>query len=99
MVDAAPDLVYVGLGFPKQEWLADRLAPDLPKTWLLGCGAAINFIAGDQDRAPDWMQRTGLEWTHRLSREPGRLARRYLRHDAPYAVGLLARSALRRGRT
>lgn len=98
VVRARPDLVYIGLGFPRQEWLADRLAPALPAAWLLGCGAAINFLAGDQDRAPAWMQRSGLEWTHRLVREPGRLARRYLRHDAPYAVGLLARSAMRRTR-
>jgi len=61
--------------------------------WILGCGAAINFIAGDQVRAPDWMQRIGLEWAHRLVSEPGRLAERYLRHDAPYALGLLCRAA------
>jgi hypothetical protein len=45
------------------------------------------------------MQRSGLEWAHRLSREPGRLARRYLREDAPFALRLLASSAMRRDRT
>jgi N-acetylglucosaminyldiphosphoundecaprenol N-acetyl-beta-D-mannosaminyltransferase len=94
VIEAKPDLVYIGLGFPKQEWLADRLAGELPGAWLLGCGAAVNFLAGDQVRAPDRMQRYGLEWLHRLSREPGRLAGRYLRHDAPYALGLLARAAV-----
>jgi N-acetylglucosaminyldiphosphoundecaprenol N-acetyl-beta-D-mannosaminyltransferase len=97
VVEAKPDLVYVGLGFPKQEWLAHRLAGELPGAWLLGCGTAINFIAGDQRRAPAWMRRSGLEWTHRLVKEPRRLATRYLCHDAPYALGLLVRSALRRG--
>jgi N-acetylglucosaminyldiphosphoundecaprenol N-acetyl-beta-D-mannosaminyltransferase len=92
VVEAKPDLVYVGLGFPKQERLISRLRADLPFTWFLGCGAAINFVAGDRVRAPRWMQRTGLEWVHRLAGEPGRLAGRYLRHDAPYAVRLLATS-------
>ncbi|HEY3504035.1 MAG TPA: WecB/TagA/CpsF family glycosyltransferase [Actinocatenispora sp.] len=96
VVDAAPDLVYVGLGFPKQERLIARLAPALPGTWFVGCGAAIGFVAGVQRRAPRWMQRAGLEWAHRLGCEPGRLFRRYVVHDAPFAVRLLATSALRR---
>jgi N-acetylglucosaminyldiphosphoundecaprenol N-acetyl-beta-D-mannosaminyltransferase len=96
VIDAKPDLVYVGLGFPKQEWLISLLRPELPLTWFLGCGAAINFVAGDQQRAPEWMQRSGLEWAHRLGNEPRRLAGRYLRHDAPYALRLLATKAVRR---
>ncbi len=95
---ADPDLVFVGLGFPKQERVITRLRQALPRAWFIGCGAAINFVAGDIDRAPRWMQRTGLEWAHRLSTEPRRLASRYLRHDAPYALRLLARApAQRRG--
>lgn len=89
VVDAAPDLVYVGLGFPKQEWLISLLRPEMPHTWFLGCGAAVNFVAGDRPRAPQWMQRSGLEWLHRMSCEPRRLAGRYLGHDAPYALRLL----------
>ncbi|MCA2215691.1 WecB/TagA/CpsF family glycosyltransferase [Jidongwangia harbinensis] len=94
--DAAPDLVFVGLGFPKQEKVITRLRDELPRAWFIGCGAAVNFVAGDVDRAPRWMQRTGLEWAHRLGTEPGRLASRYLRHDAPYALRLLTASAARR---
>jgi N-acetylglucosaminyldiphosphoundecaprenol N-acetyl-beta-D-mannosaminyltransferase len=93
---AEPDLVFVGLGFPKQEKVIARLRADLPRTWFIGCGAAVNFVAGDVDRAPRWMQRTGLEWAHRLGSEPRRLAGRYLKHDAPYALRLLAGSATRR---
>ncbi|AEV81802.1 N-acetylglucosaminyldiphosphoundecaprenol [Actinoplanes sp. SE50] len=93
---AQPDLVFVGLGFPRQEQVIERLRRDLPATWFVGCGAAINFVAGDIHRAPRWMQRTGLEWAHRLTTEPRRLARRYLRHDAPYALRLLARARARR---
>jgi N-acetylglucosaminyldiphosphoundecaprenol N-acetyl-beta-D-mannosaminyltransferase len=90
VADARPDLVFVGLGFPKQEQVVSRLRADLPHAWFIGCGAAVNFVAGDIDRAPRWMQRTGLEWAHRLGTEPRRLASRYLRHDAPYALRLLA---------
>jgi N-acetylglucosaminyldiphosphoundecaprenol N-acetyl-beta-D-mannosaminyltransferase len=98
VIEAEPDLVYVGLGFPKQERLIEQLRPMLPSSWFLGCGAAINFMAGDCQRAPVWMQRAGLEWAHRLASEPRRLARRYLREDLPYATRLLASSVLRRER-
>ncbi|MFI7546412.1 WecB/TagA/CpsF family glycosyltransferase [Actinoplanes sp. NPDC049599] len=93
---AEPDLVFVGLGFPKQEAVITRLRAELPRAWFIGCGAAVNFVAGDVDRAPRWMQKTGLEWAHRLGTEPGRLAGRYLKHDAPYAMRLLAGAAARR---
>jgi N-acetylglucosaminyldiphosphoundecaprenol N-acetyl-beta-D-mannosaminyltransferase len=98
VVEAEPDLVYLGLGFPKQERLIAQLRPVLPSSWFLGCGAAINFVAGDCRRAPVWMQRVGMEWAHRLASEPRRLAGRYLRDDLPYAARLLCTSALRRDR-
>jgi len=94
--ESKPDLVFVGLGFPKQEKVIARLRSELPQAWFIGCGAAVNFVAGDIDRAPRWMQRTGLEWAHRLGSEPRRLAGRYLKRDAPYALRLLAGSAARR---
>jgi exopolysaccharide biosynthesis WecB/TagA/CpsF family protein len=93
---AAPGIVYVGLGFPKQERLITRLAPSFPGTWFVGCGAAIPFAAGALLRAPQWMQRTGLEWTFRLASEPRRLFSRYLVHDLPFALTLLAVSAVDR---
>lgn len=92
---AEPDLVFVGLGFPKQEAVITRLRVELPNAWFVGCGAAVNFVAGDVERAPRWMQRTGLEWAHRLGTEPRRLAGRYLKHDAPYALKLLAQARRR----
>ena len=94
--EAKPDLVFVGLGFPKQEKVITRRRADLPDAWFSGGGAAVNCVAGDVDRAPRWMQRTGLEWAHRLGSEPRRLAGRYLKHDAPYALRLLAGSATKR---
>ncbi len=76
---AAPDVLLVGLGAPKQElWVhvhADRLHAKV----ALCIGATIDFLAGEKRRAPRWMRRAGLEWLHRLSTEPRRLAKRYLR--------------------
>jgi N-acetylglucosaminyldiphosphoundecaprenol N-acetyl-beta-D-mannosaminyltransferase len=91
-------IVFVGLGFPKQEQLISRLAPGLPGSWFVGCGAAIPYAAGELRRAPGWMQRSGLEWLFRLLSEPRRLASRYLGRDLPYALTLLATSPLHRRR-
>jgi len=72
------ELVFVGLGCPKQErWMADhreRLAAPV----LLGVGAAFDFLTGRVSQAPRWMMRCGLEWLYRLLQEPRRLWRRYL---------------------
>src|SRR4051812_8053909 len=89
---AAPDLVFVGLGFPKQEHLLTRLRAVLPRAWMLGCGAGIAMAAGQFRRAPVALQRMGAEWVHRLLLEPRRLARRYLLNDLPFALGLLAQA-------
>ena len=93
---AKPDLVFVGLGFPRQERLIRHLSSELPQAWFVGCGASIAFVAGAVPRAPHWMRRSGLEWVHRLATEPRRLFRRYVVHDVPYALRMLATAALRR---
>ena len=86
---ARPDVVWVGIGVPKQEkWMAamrDRL--DAPV--LVGVGAAFDFHAGLVSQAPRWMQSTGLEWAYRLLQEPGRLWRRYLRYNPRFVLGFL----------
>ncbi len=99
LTKAQPKVVFVGLGFPKQEELIARLVPDLPGTWFVGCGAAIPFAAGELRRAPQWMQRLGMEWVYRLISEPRRLVGRYLGRDLPFAVALLAGSCWHRGRS
>jgi len=96
LATADPDVVFVGLGCPKQERLIATLAPSLPSVWWICCGAALAFAAGELKRAPVWMQASGLEWVHRMAAEPRRLFRRYLIDDAPYALRLLAASALSR---
>jgi N-acetylglucosaminyldiphosphoundecaprenol N-acetyl-beta-D-mannosaminyltransferase len=93
---ARPDIVYVALGFPKQERLIRELRAELPGAWFVSVGASFAFVAGELERAPRWMQRTGLEWLHRLAQEPGRLAARYLVDGIPFLVWVLAASARRR---
>jgi N-acetylglucosaminyldiphosphoundecaprenol N-acetyl-beta-D-mannosaminyltransferase len=93
---ASPDLVYVGLPFPKQERLILKLREAAPNAWFLGFGVSFSFVAGDLRRAPRWMQGAGLEWLHRLFSEPRRLFRRYVVHGLPFAAWLLARAAVSR---
>lgn len=95
-VAARPRLVFVGLGFPKQDRLIAELRADLPDAWFVGCGAAISFAAGSTRRAPSWVGELGLEWLFRLVSEPHRLARRYLVDDLPFALSLFTGCLLHR---
>ena len=90
LTDAAPDIVYVALGFPKQEQIALQMAPLMPDTWFVGVGISFSFVCGEVRRAPAWMQRAGLEWVHRLAQEPRRLFRRYVVDGLPFAARLFA---------
>jgi N-acetylglucosaminyldiphosphoundecaprenol N-acetyl-beta-D-mannosaminyltransferase len=93
---AAPDIVFVALGFPKQERLILELRPILPNAWLMGCGISFSLIAGELRRAPRVFQMLGLEWVFRLVQEPRRLFRRYIVHGIPFGVALMWRSLLDR---
>jgi N-acetylglucosaminyldiphosphoundecaprenol N-acetyl-beta-D-mannosaminyltransferase len=93
---AQPDIVFVALGFPKQELLIQQLRAHFPSVWFVSVGASFAFVSGEVRRAPRWMQRTGLEWVHRLAREPRRLARRYLVDGIPFLLRVLAVAARRR---
>lgn len=88
--DARPDVLFVGLGAPKQEkWIyKHREALGVPVS--IGVGVSFEFVAGMVKRAPRWMQRTGLEWSWRLAKEPRRLWRRYLVDDPRFFVYLAA---------
>ena len=89
-----PDVIYVALGSPKQEWLIDQFRkqqPDLSTAWWLGIGISLSFITGEVHRAPWWVQRLGLEWVHRMAQEPRRLFRRYVIDGIPYAARLMIR--------
>ena len=86
--DAQPDIVWVGLGAPRQEVWMEAARPLLDAPLLLGVGAVFEFVAGTKRRAPGWMQRSGLEWAHRLLHEPRRLGRRYLVTNTAFSLAL-----------
>jgi N-acetylglucosaminyldiphosphoundecaprenol N-acetyl-beta-D-mannosaminyltransferase len=93
LVQAKADLIFVCFGAPKQELFSDRNRAALAPAVLIGFGAAVDFAAGTVPRAPAWMSRSGLEWAYRLSREPRRLAARYLLRD-PEFFKIVARQKL-----
>lgn len=91
------NIVWIGLGAPKQELFAAELQAALASVVVLPVGAAFDFHALLVRRAPGWMQRLGLEWLFRLAMEPRRLAGRYLRTNLRF-VWLLARDVVQRRR-
>ena len=72
-----PDVIWVGLSLPLEYEFAVRNRSRLKAGWLVTCGGCFNYITGDYTRAPRWMQAIGLEWLHRMWREPKRLFWRY----------------------
>ncbi len=92
------DVVWVGIGVPKQEkWMA-RMRPVLEAPVLVGVGAAFDFHAGLVPQAPSWIQESGLEWAYRLAQEPRRLWRRYLRYNPKFVAAFAAQLAADRRR-
>jgi N-acetylglucosaminyldiphosphoundecaprenol N-acetyl-beta-D-mannosaminyltransferase len=92
--EARPDVVWVGIGVPKQEkWMA-RMRDRLEVPVMCGVGAAFDFHAGRVSQAPPWMQERGLEWIYRIAQEPRRLLPRYLYYN-PAFVAAFARQYLR----
>jgi len=90
-IDASgAQVVWVGTGQPKQEKWMLEMRPRLAAPLLVGVGAAFDFHAGLVSQAPGWMQRAGLEWAYRLSREPRRLWRRYARYNPLFVAGFAA---------
>ncbi len=92
------DLLFVGLGCPKQErWMSENKTA--LNCTMFGVGAVFDFLAGNKDHAPRWMQQTGLEWLFRLLTEPKRLWRRYLTTNPKFVAllaGQLIKQSLRR---
>lgn len=89
---AGADIVWVGLGAPKQErWMAAHVGR-LTTPVMIGVGAAFDFHAGTKPQAPLWMRRNGLEWLFRMACEPRRLGPRYLVNNTLFIIGLLRRA-------
>ena len=82
------DVVWIGLGVPLEQSFAVRNRHRLRAGWLVLAGGCFNYVTGHYARAPQWMQRAGFEWLHRLWREPRRLFWRYATTN-PHALWLL----------
>ena len=89
IAEARPHVIWVGLGWPKQEYWMARYHTRFPAV-MVGVGAAFDWFAGVQPRAPKWLQLLGLEWAHRVASEPKRLWPRY-REIVPKALGIMFR--------
>lgn len=77
--DAAPDVLIVCLGCPKQEYLIHDYLDTLQVPFSIGLGATLDFVSGKLKRAPAWMSSHGLEWLYRITQDPGRMLKRYTR--------------------
>lgn len=88
--DSNPDFVWIGLGAPKQEkWMAAHQGK--VKGFMVGVGAAFDYYAGNIKRAPQWMQKTNLEWLYRLMQDPKRLFKRYLVTNSKFVWNAMIR--------
>lgn len=93
----SPDIIWVGLGTPKQERFMAETWAKLDTALMIGVGAAFDFHSGRVRQAPQWMQRSGLEWLFRLAMEPRRLAYRYLVYNPLFVLRTFAQlSGLKR---
>jgi N-acetylglucosaminyldiphosphoundecaprenol N-acetyl-beta-D-mannosaminyltransferase len=81
-------IVWCGISTPRQEKWVARMRPLVKAPVLVSVGAAFDFLAGRVSQAPSWMQRRGLEWAYRLSREPRRLGPRYLRSNPTFLAAV-----------
>lgn len=90
-----PDIIWVGLGTPKQEKFMAAYATRLGVPLMVGVGAAFDIHTGQIQDAPNWIKRYGLQWLHRLMQEPRRLAPRYLQNN-PKFLFMVSRQLVRR---
>lgn len=88
--DATPDILWLGLGTPKQDVLGTRLAYELDIP-IVNVGAAFDFVAGSVNEAPAWLQGTGFEWIFRFAKEPRRLWKRYILGNIRFVLVTLVR--------
>jgi len=86
---ASPDIIWVGLGAPKQELFMARYLPLLDTTLMMGVGAAFLMHTGRIRQSPLWVRNSGLQWAHRLLQEPIRLCRRYLWNNPAFVLRIL----------
>ncbi len=95
IAESGADIIWVGLGTPKQQKFIARIKPYLKRGVLMSVGQAFDILAGKREDAPSWMFNNGLTWLYRLCREPRRLAGRYLKYNTLF-LWLLALEEVRR---
>ncbi|WP_279351875.1 WecB/TagA/CpsF family glycosyltransferase [Erythrobacter litoralis] len=85
----APDFLWVGLGKPLEQEFCAQYKHRLNAVWTITCGGCFNFVTGEYQRAPLWMQDAGIEWMHRMMTQPRHLALRYIKtNPRAFAVAL-----------
>lgn len=89
-----PDILWVGLGKPKEQVFCARWRSHLLAGWAITCGGCFNYVAGDYPRAPLWMQKGNLEWLHRMATRPRHLFWRYMTTN-PHALWIVFRHGFR----
>lgn len=94
--DSGARLTFLALGAPKQELLAARGRQDTPGVGFASIGAGLDFLAGNQTRAPRWVRRIAMEWAWRMATAPRRLVPRYARCAAILPAEVIAARRLRR---
>jgi N-acetylglucosaminyldiphosphoundecaprenol N-acetyl-beta-D-mannosaminyltransferase len=87
---AQPHMLFVGFGAPKQDTWIDQYQAACGVPVAVGVGGVFNFIIGRVRRAPEWMQKSGMEWLYRVAQEPRRLWRRYFVQDMPVLARIAA---------
>jgi N-acetylglucosaminyldiphosphoundecaprenol N-acetyl-beta-D-mannosaminyltransferase len=92
-----PDIVWVGIGCPKQELFMQQFLPRLETLHMFGVGAAFDFHTGRLKDSPQWIKDAGLQWAHRLAQDPRRLWRRYVISNTAFLLAL-AQDALSKRR-
>lgn len=96
LIEAAPDICYLGITPDKGDRVISRLRSLLPRTWFMGVGISFSYVAGEVKHAPTWLRKVGLEWFYRLCQEPRRLGRRYLIEGLPFAARLMGGAVIDR---
>ncbi len=89
ILEARPDILFVALGAPKQEYWIHEHGTNLGVPLSIGIGGSFEMVSGITRRAPRWLQAAGLEWLFRLALEPRRLWRRYLIGNVQFLAILL----------
>lgn len=91
--EARPDILFVAITSPRKEEFIHRWLNEMNVPFCMGVGGSFDVLAGKASRAPEWMQRAGLEWLYRLMQEPRRLGPRYLATNLTF-ISMVARARL-----